>query len=229
MTRILFVAGLILGLSLCGAVARPRDDVMTELYHCNGLDSDRRWLDCYYGAAQPARAGLGLKPALPSQVQLAQSSSMNAQAAPSALRSRVVADAGRCYDQGGDRAWLDCYYRAALPMRGQLGLAAPSAQSNTQPSPIDSFGIRQSAEGTPAKGTDGITSRMISYSFDAQTIFTVRLENGQTWRQIDGDSHTAGWKKTPGAYLVTIRPGMSRSFIMTVRNEAHVFRVHRIN
>jgi hypothetical protein len=70
---------------------------------------------------------------------------------------------------------------------------------------------------------------MLDYSFDAQAIFSVRLENGQTWRQIDGDSHFARWKKPPDTYLVTIRHGMSRSFVMTVLGEPRVFKVHRIN
>jgi hypothetical protein len=30
---------------------------------CNNLGQDRQWLDCYYAAAQPVRAQLGLSPA----------------------------------------------------------------------------------------------------------------------------------------------------------------------
>jgi hypothetical protein len=230
MTRILFAAGLMLLVSLCSANARPRDDVMTGLFRCNGLESDRQWLDCYYGAAQPARVTLGLKPALPSQLQLAQSLPAASQAQPSVLRTRVVAEAGRCYDQDGDRAWLDCYYRAAVPMRQQLGLAVAPGQSAALPPPRDDFGITKPAQVVATQSLiRDITSRMTAYSFDAQNVFTVRLENGQTWRQLDGDGGTARWQKPPGTYLVTIRRGMSRSFIMTIDNDPHIFRVHRIN
>ncbi|HEX4635728.1 MAG TPA: hypothetical protein VH189_06075, partial [Rhizomicrobium sp.] len=41
--------------------------VTTEALRCNNLADDRQWLDCYYGAAQPVRAQLGLSPA--TQVQ----------------------------------------------------------------------------------------------------------------------------------------------------------------
>jgi hypothetical protein len=226
MTRILFTVGVLLLLPLCSAEARPRDDVMAQLFHCNGLGDDRQWLDCYYGAAQPVRAGLGLKAALPGQIQLAQTPSMvSSQLQPSAIRSQVISEAGRCYDQGEDRDWLECYYRAALPMREQLGLSVPSGMQLASSIPGNSGAAVQSGLATDQT----IVSRMVNYSFDLQGIFTVTLENGQTWRQIDGDSRDAFWTKPAGAYLVTIRHGMSGSFMLTVRNESRVYRVRRIS
>ena len=228
MIRTLFAAGILLTFLLCGAQARPRDDVMTQLFHCNGLENDRQWLDCYYGAAQPVRASLGLTPALPDQLKLARSvPAAVSPTQPSAVRNRVIADAGRCYDRDNDQDWLDCYYQAAVSMREQLGLTVPPGQRAKQSSSPDSRqGFRQAAI---APGTRNVTSRMTNYSFDVQRIFTVSLENGQVWQQIDGDSRTAFWTKSPEAYLVTIRRGMSGSFILTVRNEDRVYRVRRIN
>lgn len=226
MKWILIAVCAVLLLPMCKADARPRDEVMSQLFHCSGLENDRQWLDCYYGAAQPARASLGLKPALPGQVQLVLSPpAVISQSRPSPVRNRVVAEAGRCYDQDDDREWLDCYYRAALPMREQLGLPMPAGQQLTSSAPANSSdGARPSlAARLP------IVSRMVKYSFDSQGIFTVTLENGQTWRQIDGDSRNAFWKKPADTYLVTIRHGMSGSFILTVRDESRVYRVHRID
>jgi len=40
-----------------------RDDVMSGAFRCNGQADDRQWLNCYYGAAQPMRARLGLSAA----------------------------------------------------------------------------------------------------------------------------------------------------------------------
>lgn len=225
MKRIVLAAGIFLLLPLCGAQARPRDDVMAQLFRCNRLADDRQWLDCYYGAAQPARAGLGLKPALPGQVQLVQSPpAIVSQSPPSQIRARVVAEAGRCYDQDDDRGWLDCYYRAAVPMREQLGLSVPAGSQAA--AAMQDNAARALQQGMAPGQT--IVSRMADYSFDSKGIFTVTLENGQTWRQIDGDSHDAFWKKPASTYLVTIRHGMSGSFILTVRNESRVYRVHRI-
>jgi hypothetical protein len=224
--HVLLVLVVMLLLPLGAAQARPRDDAMARLYHCNGLESDRQWLDCYYGAAQPARAALGLKPALPAQISLAQSLTVGSPARPSDARSRVVVSAGACYGEPGDRDWLDCYYRAARPMREQLGLAVPAPTPVAPPTRPDMFGASLPSDGAAAKQ---IVSRMTAYNFSQHMIFTVILANGQSWRQIEGDTDAARWKKSPAAYLVTIRPGFSGSFILTVRGEPHSFRVRRIS
>jgi hypothetical protein len=52
------------------AMAGAREDVIAGISRCAGLADDRQWLDCYYGAAQPMRASLGLSPAPQSQIRL---------------------------------------------------------------------------------------------------------------------------------------------------------------
>ena len=52
------------------ALAGPRDDVKAGTARCDAFADDRTWLDCYYGAAQPMRAQLGLAPAPNSQIVL---------------------------------------------------------------------------------------------------------------------------------------------------------------
>jgi hypothetical protein len=66
------------------ALADAREDVVTGLTRCANLTDDRQWLDCYYGAAQPMRAWLGLSPAPQSQLRLLQT-----QPQPSALPATV--------------------------------------------------------------------------------------------------------------------------------------------
>ena len=48
-----------------------RDDVIANVERCSGITDNRVWLNCFYGAAQPMRAQLGLPPAPDSQVALA--------------------------------------------------------------------------------------------------------------------------------------------------------------
>jgi hypothetical protein len=52
------------------AGARNLDEVLSGAARCDGLVDNRIWLDCFYGAAQPMRALLGLSPAPPAQVKL---------------------------------------------------------------------------------------------------------------------------------------------------------------
>jgi len=82
MTRSICTTGILfLGLFIAGlagvaspALADPtRDDVMANLQRCAGFTDNRTWLNCFYGAAQPMRAQLGLAPAPDSQVSLLKS------------------------------------------------------------------------------------------------------------------------------------------------------------
>src|SRR5678815_4010490 len=88
------------------AQARPRDDALSGAVHCAVIGDSRQWLDCYYGAAQPVRAALGLAPALAAQVQLAQSPPPGGGAPrDEAVRDEVVSAAAACMRLPGDRPW----------------------------------------------------------------------------------------------------------------------------
>ena len=50
------------------AQARPRDEALSGAFRCAVIADSRQWLDCYYGAAQPVRAALGMPSALAGQV-----------------------------------------------------------------------------------------------------------------------------------------------------------------
>jgi hypothetical protein len=49
--------------AMTAAELSARDQVLSAAYGCTTVAEDRGWLDCYYGAAQPLRAALGLPPA----------------------------------------------------------------------------------------------------------------------------------------------------------------------
>src|SRR5580692_10028377 len=73
----MILAGMVAGSALAPlpVLADAREDVVSSMTRCAGLTDDRQWLDCYYGAAQPMRAWLGLPPAPQSQLKLLQQSS----------------------------------------------------------------------------------------------------------------------------------------------------------
>ena len=72
------------------ALADPRQDVIAGIARCAALADDRQWLDCYYGAAQPMRAQLGLTPAPQAQLKL-----LSVQPKPSVLPATVTRAAVR--------------------------------------------------------------------------------------------------------------------------------------
>ena len=64
--------------------------MVSNLTRCAQLTEDRQWLDCYYSAAQPMRAWLGLSPAPQAQLKLLQE-----QPKPTLLPSTVTRAAVR--------------------------------------------------------------------------------------------------------------------------------------
>jgi hypothetical protein len=229
MLRFCVTAALVLTALPVLAQPRPRDAAMANAYRCSAIGASREWLDCYYGAAQPARAALGLPPAPQAQLQLNQSPpASNASPRMAQVRDAVMASALRCYASESDRAWLDCYYAAAGPMRGELGLSpgpqvavVPAAMPPVQPQP-DRFGLKE----LPAS-RDHLATRMASYKFDLNHVFTVTLSNGQTWRQVSGDTHTAHWTAPASSYAVKITRGSFSSYNFQVEGSPEVFKVDR--
>src|SRR5215469_2760644 len=72
--RLLLVLAALCGFFVGPALAQSdpvRDDVLANVERCAGITDNRVWLNCFYGAAQPMRAQLGLPAAPESQVALA--------------------------------------------------------------------------------------------------------------------------------------------------------------
>jgi hypothetical protein len=68
---------------------------------------------------------------------------------------------------------------------------------------------------------------MQSYTFDKLGWFTVTLDNGQVWKQVNGDTTYAHWKKPAGGYQVRVSKGFLGSFNLQVQGEPGLFKVRR--
>ena len=214
------------------ALARPRDEVMSGAFRCATIGELRIWLDCFYGAAQPQRAALGMPPAPAAQVRLV--ASPPAGSVPpgeAAIRDDVMRNAFGCNSLPDERSWLACFYAAAAPARSRLGLASAPQDARPLPPPAPmrpapEFGLH--APPPPAATADHIAARMTSYEFNQYGNFTVRLDNGQVWQQMSGDDVTARWTLPPGKYAVRISRGVLGSYNFQVRNNPGLFRVQRL-
>jgi hypothetical protein len=209
---------------------------MAGAYRCSVVGQPRQWLDCFYGAVQPARAALGLAPATAAQLRLASAPPSGVMAPDDArVRDGVLSNALRCYAIGDERQWLDCYYGAAQPMRARLGLvpapqkAAPPVRAMAAPAlqpapPLDRF---PQGPAIP-RGSSQVVSPMVAYVLTNFHIFTVTLANGQVWRQLSGDTNYAHWKKPAPSYTVIITHGAFGSFNLRVKDMPGLFKVERI-
>jgi hypothetical protein len=208
--------------------AGPRDEVIAGMFRCAAVGDTRAWLDCFYGAAQPVRAALGLPSVLPAQARLAQNPPASPQSGDPGPRYQTTSEVLRCNSLSEDRQWLDCYYAAAQPVRTQLGLlpapqVRPTLPADAAVKPTVSQGAGSVAVRFP------ISSRMASYSFDRYGVFTVVLANGQTWRQLSGDTSAAHWTKPAPGYTVQISRGALRSFNLKVKGISSAYKVERID
>ena len=228
------------------AEARPRDDALSGAFRCAAIADSKAWLDCYYGAAQPVRAALGMAPALAGQIKLAASPPAGGVPRDEAVRDDVMSAAAACNRVAGERPWLDCYYAAAQPMRVQLGLSAPLPKLAPKPLPapqIASAAPRPPSGPPPMPRNTGLLNGLFndikpivrnmpmqSFTLDKQGAFTVTLADGQVWKQAAEDEiyHPARWRKAAAEMLVTIAPGAMHTFTMTVDGESRIYKVRRI-
>lgn len=209
------------------ASARARDDVMASVFRCAAIGDTRVWLDCYYGAAQPARAQLGLAPVPAAQARLVLSPPAGGPVGDMTARYQVMSAVLRCDNVADDRQWLDCFYGVAQPVRAQLGLSpAPQAQSVAENSHRAAVPIQPVAPLTYT--IDPQWSRMTSYSFNRYGIFTVALANGKVWRQLAGDTDFAHWTKPATSYAARITRGALGSFNLKVKGEPEAFKVEQV-
>jgi hypothetical protein len=243
---------LLLGVAVLAAApaqARPRDDALSGAFRCAVISDSRQWLDCYYGAAQPVRAALGMAAALPGQVKLAMSPPAGGTPRDETVRDDVMAGAAQCNRVAGDRPWLDCYYGAAMPMRSTLGLSVP-ALATVKPV-LPSPPVMAYAPPPPAKPAgpppmprntgllNGVFNNikpvvrdvpMQSVTFNRNGAFTVTLADGEVWAQAAEDEvyHPARWRDPGPNLLVTIAPDALHTFSMTVSGENRFYKVKRI-
>jgi hypothetical protein len=207
------------------ADARAQDEVLSGVFRCASIGDQRSWLDCYYGAAQPVRAAIGLAAIPQSQSKLVASPPSGTVSQDDyQARDGVVRSVFDCNALSDLRAWLDCYYDAAERVRARLGLTARASNSKPAPSNALDFGLRPKIEKQPQK----ISSPMSKYEFDKDHHFTVTLANGQVWRQIEGDDAYAKWDRPAGSYPVIISRGMFGSFNLQVAKMGGIYKVHRL-
>jgi len=150
-----------------------------------------------------------------------------------------------CAAQADEKAQLACYNRIAAQLKAPSP-AAPQAAVQTAPPVVQpersaAPPARTAVIGTPADfGKEGlrfqadepavldhITARVVNVTYNYFHIFTVTLDNGQVWRQVDGDTRIARFKNDK-TEIVTISRGFLDSFNLVIRGLWGDYAVKRI-
>ena len=156
-------------------------------------------------------------------------------------RNDVMANVERCAAITDNRVWLNCFYGAAQPMRAQLGLPpAPDSQIalvKTAPVPpppakTESSGWLGLGNLNPFSSNDEEefsrgSTRLASYSYGKDGLFTATLADGEVWKQSPYDDLRAHWNGQPTSYIVIVTSDVMGSHTMRVKGD-HDYRVMRV-
>ena len=165
-------------------------------------------------------------------------------------REDVYSSSLRCAAITDDRTWLECYYGAAQPLRGQLQLpAAPASQTSLIPPAIAGAAMPAPAMGAPTAfqprpapkpgpvgrtlnyltGGEAIVSRAQVKSYDpGPGGFVVTLDNGQVWKQSDDQQRMVRWRGNVETHHVSVWKGALNTFNLGFDDEGDRYKVRRL-
>jgi len=171
-----------------------------------------------------------------------------------ATREDVLEAIGRCATVTDDKARLACYDALTPHVKdalatppetlshpptadeqkswfgfdlGDLFGSAPAKQTTPETFGADKVPAQKERETAAAEEIDRITARVTDVSFSLEGRFVVFLDNGQVWRQIQGDTEKAHFPTPANADTVTIRRGSLGSYNLTINDSVKVFKVTR--
>ncbi len=170
-------------------------------------------------------------------------------------REDVLDAMGKCAAVTDNTARLDCYDAAAPRLRDVLNVPPPvlstpptkdqekswfgfnldglfggPAQVQTTPQQFGSEKtpeVQQKVESAQQE-VDRITAGVTEYSFTLDKKFIVFLDNGQVWRQLQGDTGEAHFHRTASDNTVTIERGILGSYSLTINDSNSTFKVTRV-
>ena len=145
-------------------------------------------------------------------------------------REDAAAAMKRCDTLADNKAWLDCHDAATAQMRAAIQ-ATPGAPA-AQPQMPQQFGQEDLRSARPNPASRGqikrLTARVVNFSISPTGYFTVALDNGQVWRQVDGDTNYARFRTPASRNLVNIERGFLRSYNLHIQGASEGYKVHRV-
>ncbi len=105
---------------------------------------------------------------------------------------------------------------------------SPSRQATPQQFGSENLPSTREKQETAKSEIDSITAGVTEYAYTPFGKFIVFLDNGQVWRQLEGDSDHAYFRKIPKDNKVTISRGFIGSYNLTINDSRKMFKVMRV-
>ena len=111
---------------------------------------------------------------------------------------------------------------------GALFGGTPSTQTTPQQFGQESTPQAQQQVQTAAQEVDSISAGVTEYSFTLDKKFIVFLDNGQVWRQLQGDTGVAHFLRVPTDNKVTIERGLIGSYNLSINDGNATYKAIRV-
>jgi hypothetical protein len=168
-------------------------------------------------------------------------------------RDNVLEALGRCAAIAENNARLACY--DALAPRVKDALATPPASlgheptkaeqeswfgfnigslfggGSSEPTTPEQFGKERTVQAQAAREReeiDSISAGVTEVAFTPVGQFIVFLDNGQVWRQLQGESDRAHFRSNPKDNKVTVSRGAFGSYNLAINGSDRIFKVTRV-
>lgn len=123
-------------------------------------------------------------------------------------------------------------FAESLTAPGGEGVTIPAAQTQSAVEPEPDFGgerLRAREEQRKNQGRPSLTVQIIEVVVNPFDKITVTLDNGQVWRQLDGDDRTVLFPDNgPQVYTAQIKQGFLGNYTMKIVERDRSIRVRRI-
>jgi hypothetical protein len=106
--------------------------------------------------------------------------------------------------------------------------SSPSQQATPQQFGAENLPATKQKVEEAKEEVDSISAGVTEYAYTPLGKFIVFLDNGQVWRQIQGDADRAQFHKSPTDNKVTISRGWIGSYNLTLNDGNKAFKVERV-
>lgn len=211
--------GAIAILAAGAAVAGPKEDVLNDLGQCAAMKDDAARLACYDALAPRAKAAIA--PPVAAAPPMETSPPTNVATAPNPPAPPSEASAAPPPEE--QESWFGRNIGSIFATPPEQQTTAEKFGADKLPPPPSEI-----APNAQPQELDSITENVSDVAFTPFGKFIIVLKNGQIWRQIEGDSEQAYFRKNAADNMVTISRGLLGSYNLKINDSVKLFKVTRL-